>query len=419
MQISQRPTVGILSLGCPRNLVDSEVILGRLRRKGYCLVDITKADVAIVNTCGFIKDAVQESIDAILELIELKKKRSLKKIIVCGCLVQRYRYDLVKELPEVDAFSGRITLVGQAERFSLTPRYYAYLKICEGCVHTCSFCIIPKIKGRFCSLSEQEIISTVRGFNNNGLSELNIVGQDTSGWGLDYYEKRRLPQLLKMILTEAPDIHWIRLLYLYPHPVVKQIAKMMRQERRLCRYIDLPIQHINDRLLKLMCRQTSKKDIKNLIDAIRRIIPDSALRTSLIVGFPSETDEEFEELLDFVREVRFERLGVFMYSQEEGTRASSLKGQVPYKIKEARLDAIMSEQQEISRKLNQRFLGKTIEVLVEGKDKDLYLGRSEYDAPEVDGLVYIKSQRALRPGEFVKVKIYDTLEYDLVAEVLS
>ncbi|MDD5078761.1 MAG: MiaB/RimO family radical SAM methylthiotransferase [Candidatus Omnitrophica bacterium] len=411
--------IGILSLGCTRNLVDSEGMLGRLNLSGYPIVDIDKADIAIVNTCAFIQDAKSESIDAILDLIELKRSGRLRKIIVCGCLSQRYADKLRSELPEVDAFVGRVRLSPDKSRFSLTPGHYAYLKICEGCINNCSYCIIPKIKPDFESLSPADILKKVREWNSQKLSEINIIGQDITGYGLGPKNKSGLTALLKKIVRDAGSIGWIRLLYLYPSRIDDDLLEFIRDNPRVCKYIDMPLQHINDRVLKLMNRGTARKDMERLIARIRKTIPDVALRTCFIVGFPSETDKEFEELLEFCREMKFERLGAFAFSREEGTPAYKLPGQVPARVKEERFNRIMTAQQEISCQVNRKFLGRAIDVLVEEKKDDCYLGRSQYDAPEVDGLVYIRSKEKLRPGEFVRVKITDTLEYDLTGEVIN
>ncbi len=410
--------VGILSLGCPRNLVDSESILGRLKNKGYKIVDMDKAEVGVINTCAFIEEAKQESIDAILDLVELKKEGKLKKIIVCGCLPQRYKDLLRSELPEIDAFIGKISLNHDLQNYSLTPKHYRYLKICEGCINACSFCVIPSIKGRFASVEKESLIKKAKHFDIQGISELNIIGQDITGYGLDLYGSFVLPELLNGIVKNTKNIGWIRLLYVYPSRLSDSLLSLMKEEPRICKYIDLPIQHINDRVLKLMNRQTAKKEIMKLIDKIREIIPGVAIRTSLIVGFPSETDANFKELLEFIREVKFERLGAFTYSAEEGTQAATLGGQIPEKIKLERLNAIMIEQQGISCQINQKFLGNTLEVLIDQKENDGYLGRTQFDAPEVDGLVYVNSSRQLKAGEFVKARIEDTLEYDLVGRVL-
>jgi ribosomal protein S12 methylthiotransferase len=408
--------IGILSLGCPRNLVDSESILGRLNLKGYPVVDLSQAEVAIVNTCAFIEDAKRESIDAILDLIDLKKRGKLKRIIVYGCLTQRYKEGLLRELPEIDAFVGKVSLNHDLKGFSITPSHFAYLKICEGCINNCSYCIIPKIKGKFLSLDVNSVLKRAERFNKDRISELNIIGQDITGYGIDLYGAAKLDELLKGISRIASQIGWIRLLYLYPSRITDRLLELIRDDPKVCKYLDLPIQHINDRILNLMHRQTSKKDILNLIDKVRKTIPGVAIRTSLIVGFPSETDREFKELLGFIEDVRFERMGAFIYSREEGTEAFCFKKQIPQKIKVERFNALMSSQQGISREINQRFLGRIIDVLIDDRHKGTYVGRSQYDAPEVDGVVYVKSIRTLRPGEFVKVKVTDTLEYDLVGE---
>lgn len=409
--------VGILSLGCPRNLVDSENLLGRLNFKGYSVVDIKDADIALVNTCAFIEEAKKESIEAILELIDLKKEGKLKKVIVCGCLPQRYKELLKKELPEVDAFVGKISLNHSSQRFPITPKHFAYLKICEGCVNNCSFCVIPQIKGKFVSLKVGSILEEVAEFNREHLSELNIIGQDISGYGLDLAGKEDLASLIRRVAKIADKIHWIRLLYLNPARITDELLAVIRDEPKLCKYIDIPIQHINSRVLKSMNRRTNKKEIVEIITKIRKILPGVALRTSIIVGFPGETEKEFNELLQFIEEIKFERLGAFTYSREEGTAAYDFKAQVPQKIKSQRLDLVMTTQRDISKSVNDKLLGKTLEVLVDEEDNNRYLGRTQHDAPEVDGLVYINSRKKLRPGDFVKVNINDTLEYDLVGEV--
>lgn len=420
MKDKAKTSVGILSLGCPRNLVDSETILGRLAAKGYSIAEnISAAQIGIVNTCAFIEEAKRESIDAILDLIELKKEGRLKKLIVYGCLPQRYKDELKKELPEIDAFLGKLSLNHQARRFPITPRHYAYLKICEGCVNNCSFCVIPKIKGRLSSLDIDSVISRVKKFNSQeGFSEINIIGQDTSSYGVDLYARPKLSGLLKQILKNGPAIGWVRLLYLYPSRVTDDLLKLIRDSSRVCKYIDLPIQHINDRVLKLMNRKTTKREIAALVEKIRKIIPGVFLRSAVMTGFPSETEREFKELLDFLQEVKFERLGAFLYSREEGTAAYNFRGQLPQKAKTERLNTIMSIQQKISEQVNERFLGEAINVLIDQKEGDSYLGRSQYDAPEVDGSVFIRSEKRLKPGDFVKVKITDTLEYDLVGEAV-
>ena len=411
--------IGILSLGCPRNLVDAEALAGRLNFKDYSIVDdLAQAQVVLVNTCAFIQEAKRESIDAILDLIELKKQGKLKKIIVYGCLAQRYK-NLARDLPEVDAFVGTLGLNHETKRFALTPKHYAYLKICEGCVNQCSYCVIPKIKGKLESLDEASIIRKVKCFNREKISELNIIGQDITGFGMDASGKSQLTGLLRKIIKNAPDIGWIRLLYLNPERITDELLKLIAASKQVVKYIDLPIQHINNRILKVMRRAITKEEIIALIKKIRRTVPGVYLRTSLIVGFPSETEEEFNELLDFVKESKFERLGAFIYSREEGTAAYNFKGQIPQRLKQERFNRIMSAQRQIAADVNAKFLGQTISVLVEEKQDGAYIGRSQGDAPEVDGMVYINTRQPLKIGKFVRVKITDTLEYDLVGELKS
>jgi len=433
MKEKNKAKIGILSLGCPRNLVDSESILARINRKGYPIVGMDEAEVAIINTCAFVEDARLESVDAILDLVALKKKGQLKKIIVYGCLSQRYKQKLQKELPEIDAFVGKISLNHGLKRFSLTPRHYAYLKICEGCINKCNYCIIPKISSRFTSLKVHSLLKKVEQFQQEGVCELNIIGQDITGYGIDLYGKIKLPELLSKTIKKAKKINWIRLLYLYPSRLTDELIELIKDEPKICKYIDLPLQHINGRILRLMNRQMQKKEIFRLIDKIRKKIPAVAIRTSFIVGFPSEQDDEFQELLRFIKDIRFERLGAFIYSQEEGTPAYDFKKQIPHKIKVERFNALMLEQQSISREINKKFLNQNLEVLIDEQEHSssaaqgssstrkggVYLGRSQYDAPEVDGLVYVNSKKQLQPGDFVTVKITDTLEYDLAGEALK
>ncbi len=409
--------VGVVSLGCPRNLVDSENIAGRLALKGYKIVDIADADIGLVNTCAFIESAKRESVDAILDLIELKKQGKLKKIIVHGCLAQRYKEELKKHLCEVDAFVGVLKFSPAAKKFRLTPAHYRYLKICEGCVNNCSYCIIPSIKGKFKSLSQEYLLKQVGEFNKAKIAELNIIGQDITGYGVDIYRRQCLAGLLKQIVKRAGNIRWIRLLYLNPERLNDELIGLIRDQAKICKYVDLPVQHINSRLLKLMRRSSGSEQIIGLIERIRKEIPGVCLRTSVIVGFPSETEKEFAQLLDFIREVKFQRLGAFTYSREEGTSAYHLTGQLPEKIKQERFARVMSVQQQVSELNNRKLLGSRLEVLIEDQQNGAYLGRTQSDAPEVDGLVYVKSDKKLSAGDFVKVRITDTLEYDLVGEI--
>ncbi|MBM3244515.1 MAG: MiaB/RimO family radical SAM methylthiotransferase [Candidatus Omnitrophica bacterium] len=414
-----KPSIGILSLGCPRNLVDSEAMMGRLKKKGYRINDVAASDIAIINTCAFIKDAKKESIDTILDLIELKKEGRIKKIVACGCLVERYGKVLKKELPEVDAFIGAMSLNHSKERFPITPLHYAYLKICESCTNFCSFCIIPKIKGKFRSESADSLLEKVKQFDRNRVSELNIIGQDITSYGVDLSGKKMLPPFLKKILKTSKHIKWFRLLYFYPDlEVIDGFLDIMKDDPRVCRYIDLPLQHINDRVLKLMNRHITKVEILKIIERIRKKAPDAAIRTTLIVGFPGETDKDFSELSAFVKETKFERLGVFSYSREEGTPAYSFKQQVPEAVKSERLDKIMLMQQEISKDNNKKMLNKEISVIMEGKEENSYIGRSQFDAPEVDGQVFLRSARVLKPGDIVKAKVTGFMEYDLIGELV-
>ena len=406
-------------MGCPRNLVDSEVILGNLKNKGYKITDVQAADIAIVNTCCFIKEAKEESIETILELADLKTQGKIKKLIVSGCLPQRYKKELIPHLKEVDAFVGRLSLENfPKERYNLVPKHFAYLKISEGCNNNCSYCVIPRIKGRFSSRPIEDILEEVKSMDKNNTKEINIIGQDVTSYGVDIYKKPFLVRLLKKIISETNNIKWIRLLYTYPNHIDDELIELIAENRKICKYLDLPIQHVNNRILKLMGRKITKERITSLIKKIRNRIPGIAIRTSFIVGFPSETEEEFQELLDFVGQTKFERLGVFMYSREEDTPAYNFNNQVPQRIKEERLHRLMTMQQVIAQETNSKYLNREIEVLIDEKDpkENLFLARTEADAPEVDGMVYVHSIDRLNPGDFVKVKIKDTYEYDLVAD---
>src|SRR3989338_509813 len=420
MNKSKANKVGILSLGCPRNLVDSQNLLGYLSRKGYQIVDIQDAEIGLVNTCSFIEQAKKESIDAILGLIDLKKEGRLQKVIVAGCLVQRYKEELKVHLKEVDDFVGRMALGNENnESFPLTPRHFAYLKISEGCNHSCSFCVIPKIKGRLQSRTMESILEEVRTMDNAGKQEINIIGQDTSAYGLDIYKKLEFTTLLRKISASLKNVRWLRILYLHPRHLTDGLMRLIADEPRICKYVDLPLQHINNRILKTMRRRTDRRKIMQLLAGLRKRIPGVAIRTSLLVGFPGETEKEFSELLSFVKEEQFERLGVFRYSREEGTAAFDYSNPVPDKIKEERFDAIMQAQQEISNRLNQKFLAQELEVLIDEQDSDgTYLGRLSIEAPEVDGLVYVKTAQHLESGTFVKARITATYEYDLVGEIV-
>ena len=419
---AQGKNVGVINLGCARNLVDAQVILGHLKRTGHHIVDVADSDIAIVNTCGFIEAAKKESIDTIIELLELKKQGKLKKVIVAGCLAQRYSDELIKELEGIDAIVGAQQLDRDAvpDQVLLTPEHFAYVKICESCYNQCSFCIIPKIKGKFISRTMESVLREVKQLDERGVREILIIGQDITAYGMDIYREMSLAKLLKKIAAATKNIQWIRLLYTFPAHVTDELIDVIASEKKICNYIDMPIQHISDNLLKAMNRGITTRETRDLIDKIRTKIPGASIRTTFIVGLPGETSANYKELLDFVKEIRFDKMGVFVYSQEEGTPAFSMPGQVPEAIKKERMNRLMKLQRGISMSAQQEMVGRTLNVLVDEQqkgEKDVYLGRSEYDAPEVDGIVYVHSSRKLKPGDFVTVDINGSLEYDLVGEV--
>ncbi len=415
---SQGQRVGVINLGCARNLVDSQAILGRLKKNGHRIVDVEHADIAIVNTCSFIEEARKESIDTILDLIELKKQGKIKKVIVAGCLAQRYGQGLVKELEGVDAFIGTPSLNRDdlPSQFQLTPKHFAYVKICESCFNACSFCAIPKIKGKFVSRSIESVVKEVQGLDAKGVKEINIIGQDITAYGMDIYREKALAKLLKELVKVTKNIQWIRLLYAFPAHVTDELIDIMASSPRICPYIDIPLQHISDPLLKSMNRNITTQGTKDLISKMRSRIKNGFIRTTFIVGMPGETEEHFQELKSYVRASRFERVGVFVYSREEDTAAYDMKDQVPAQTKRRRMNELMQLQQEISKEIQQSFVGRTLKVLIDEKQNGVEstcLGRSEYDAPEVDGCVYVQSAQTLKPGDLVDVKITDAYEYDL------
>ena len=415
-----KKTFSIISLGCPRNLVDSESIMSEFKKRGYAFKDSALGvDTVIINTCAFIEDAKKESIDTILKVIDAKKEGSVRKIIVAGCLPERYEKELREELRGVDEFR-KVLSFGDREfqrdlTSRLTPRHYAYIKISEGCANRCTYCIIPFLKGPYRSKAIELIIDEARGLMQKGAKELVLVGQDVSLYGVDLYGKKRLAELLQK-LSRVAGKNWIRLLYCHPANLGKDVINIIRDNKNICKYIDLPIEHISDNILKRMGRKIKKKDIVSLITYIRKILPDVALRTSIIVGFPGETNNDFKELLSFIKEIRFERLGLFRYSREEGTPAYGFKSHIAESEKEARFDEIMSLQQNISSDINQGFKGRTLRVLIDEKKEDYYMGRTEYDAPEVDGAVYVRGED-VKVGDFCDVRITDSYEYDLVGQV--
>lgn len=437
--------IGMVSLGCPKNQVDAEMMLANLIADGFELTnDETQADAIIVNTCGFIEDAKREAIDNILEVAQLKKSGKLKALIVTGCLAQRYKKEMQADLPEIDAivtlgqneniarivrdainskeqllFSSSVSdMTLSGDRILTTPQYMAYLKIAEGCDNCCTYCAIPKIRGRYRSRQLDDIIAEAENLANSGVREITVVAQDTTRYGEDLYGKSMLPKLLKR-LNEIDKLKWIRVLYTYPERISDELLDTVANCDKVLKYFDIPIQHASDGILKRMNRKSDNKGLYELIDKIRTKIPGVTLRTTMIVGFPGETDEDFTTLAQFVKSAKFDRLGCFMYSQEEGTLAAEMDDQIEPDIKERRYEVIMTEQSVISETLAQSKIGETFEVLVEGYDRlnKCYYGRTKADAPDIDGKTFFTSEKKLNDGEFVNVKITDTIEYDLVGEL--
>lgn len=435
-----------VSLGCDKNLVDSEFMLGMLRESGYEITDDENlAEIIVVNTCCFIHDAKEESITTILEMAELKKSAKLKVLIVTGCLAQRYKEDIRKEIPEVDAVLGTSSyedichvveeaLEGQpveefkdinylplvdTKRINTTGGYFSYLKIAEGCDKHCTYCIIPSIRGNYRSVPMERLIQEATALAKNGVEELILVAQETTMYGMDLYGEKRLPQLLKE-LCKITGLKWIRILYCYPEEITDELIQVIKEEEKICHYLDMPIQHGADGVLKRMGRRTNKQELMDIIDKLRREIPDICIRTTLISGFPGETQKEHKELVEFVKEMKFDRLGVFPYSMEEDTPAALLPDQVPEEVKESRRDEIMEVQQEIAFQSAEDMLYRTVEVLIEGKlpEENVFIGRTYKDAPNVDGYIFVSSSHELMSGEFVKVQITDAKEYDLIGEVV-
>ena len=433
--------IALESLGCSKNLVDAEIMMGILNEKGYRLTgDFEEADVIIVNTCGFIESAKQESIDTILDFADLKQTGNLKLLIVTGCLAQRYADELKEEIPEIDAIVGtgsyqnideiigklkeehQIVSLNNIEfaydetlpRYVSTPSHMAYLKIGEGCDNKCTYCIIPKLRGKYRSRKMEDIISEAKNLAEMGVKELIVIAQDTTKYGVDLYGEERLAELLEE-LAQIDGFKWIRVMYSYPESITEKLVNVISKYDNICNYFDMPIQHASNRILKLMNRKTTKEDIMSKVEMIRNIIPDATLRTSIIVGFPGETDEDFEELVDFVKEVEFDKLGVFTYSREEDTPADRLPNHLEEEVKLDRQERLMLVQQAISEQKNKQKIGNKYEALVEEQIEDnVYIGRTIYDAEEIDAIVYIKSIKDLQIGEFVDVVITDALEYDLM-----
>lgn len=423
--------INIITLGCSKNIYDSEILMNQLKANGKEVVHEKKGDIVVINTCGFIENAKEESITTILECIEQKKQGLIEKVFVTGCLSERYKPDLQKEIPDVDTYFGtrelplllkalgadyKHELVG--ERLVTTPRHYAYLKISEGCDRPCSFCAIPLIRGRHVSTPIPELISEAKALAKGGTKELILIAQDLTYYGLDIYKKRALGDLLRE-LVKIKDIEWIRLHYAFPTGFPEDVLNIMKEEPKICNYIDIPLQHISNDILKSMKRGTTKEKTNKLLLEFRNRIPNMAIRTSLIVGYPGETRKEFEELKTWITEQRFERLGCFTYSHEENTSAYSLKDDISDEEKNERVNEIMEIQSQISWELNQEKIGKIFKCIIDRREGDYFIGRTEYDSPDVDNEVLIKEENLnLSLGEFVNVKIKKAEEFDLYGEVV-
>ncbi len=435
-----------ISLGCDKNLVDSEVMLGLLDKKGYQIVDSEEdADIIVVNTCCFIHDAKEESIQTILEMAEYKKEGKLKALIVTGCLAQRYQQEIIDEIPEVDAVLGTTSydhiveaveeaLAGNGhvvledvdalpdvkeKRLVTTGGHYAYMKIAEGCDKHCTYCIIPKLRGNYRSVPMEKLLAEAKDLADQGVKELILVAQETTVYGKDLYGEKSLHKLLRE-LCKISGIQWIRILYCYPEEIYDELIQTIKEEKKVCHYLDLPIQHASDAVLKRMGRRTSKAQLVEIIEKLRKEIPDISLRTTLITGFPGETQEQHEELKDFVDEMEFDRLGVFTYSPEEDTPAATMTEQIPEEVKEDRQAELMELQQEIAFDLAEDMVGREVLVMIEGKvaDENAYVGRTYKDAPNVDGLIFINTDEEVMSGDFARVRVTGALEYDLIGELI-
>ena len=441
-----------VSLGCDKNLADTEMMLGLLQRKGYTFTDeLEAADIVVVNTCCFIGDAKEESINTLLEMAGLRKEGRLKALLAAGCLAQRYQEEIRTEIPEVDALVGTMAieeivaavdevLSGETgglhrtnhfreldvpppvcrDRVLTTGGHYAYLKIAEGCDKHCTYCIIPKVRGNYRSIPMEELAAQAKVLAEKGVKELILVAQETTLYGTDLYGRKSLPRLLRK-LAEIDGIEWIRILYCYPEEITDELLQVMAEEPKICHYLDIPIQHASDSVLKRMGRYTDQEELRRKISRIREMVPDICLRTTLISGFPGETQEDFEELYRFVNEMEFDRLGVFPYSQEEDTPAAQLPDQIEDTLKEARRDELMELQQAIAFEKAEQAVGQVLLAMVEGKvaDEDVYVARTYKDAPEVDGYLFINTTASLVTGDFVKVLVTDSNEYDLIGELVD
>lgn len=435
-----------ISLGCDKNLVDTEVMLGMLASRGYEMTnDEQEADIIVINTCCFIHDAKEESIQNILEMAEYKKNGSAKSLIVTGCMAERYRQEILDEIPEVDEVLGTTAydrildavdaaLAGQHEvmtadldalplpetkRLVTTGGHFAYLKIAEGCDKHCTYCIIPKIRGNFRSVPMERLLKEAQDLAEQGVKELILVAQETTLYGKDLYGEKSLPKLLRE-LCKISGIRWIRILYCYPEEITDELIQVMKEEPKICHYLDLPIQHANDTILKRMGRRTSKQELINIVQKLRKEIPDICLRTTLITGFPGETQEQHEEVMEFIDTLEFDRLGAFTYSPEEDTPAATFEDQIDEEVKEDRQADIMELQQEIAFDKAEDMIGREVLVMIEGKvaDENAYVGRTYRDAPNVDGLIFINTDVELISGDFAKVKVTGALDYDLIGELM-
>ncbi len=427
-------TINVITLGCSKNLVDSEHIMAQLEAAGYDIIfdsNDTDARIVIINTCGFIGDAKEESIETILSSVQAKEEGLIDKLYVIGCLSERYADELREEIPEVDQYFGVRDISGVVRelcgewrddlataRVQTTPDHYAYLKIGEGCNWHCAYCAIPLIRGNHTSVPMEVLIEEATRLAESGVKELIIVAQDTTYYGKDLYGRRALAELLEK-LCRVEGIEWIRLHYAYPTDFPDDVIEVMAREEKICKYLDIPLQHISDSQLKAMRRRIDKKGSVELIERLRSRIPDIALRTTMLVGFPGETEEDFAELLEFVREVRFERLGAFAYSEEEGTPSAQMTDDVPAEVKESRVERLMALQSSLSLGNNQRRVGEEVKVIIDSREGDFWIGRSQYDSPEVDQELLITSPKRLKIGNFYTVRITEADEFDLYAELVK
>ncbi len=434
MKTKTAKKVNIITLGCSKNLVDSESLMRQLEHNGFTIMHDSNsfAEIVVINTCGFINDAKQESIETILQFEDLRKNKKIEKLFVFGCLSERYKEELEKEIPVVDKYFGvynikeLVETIGSnykdelmGERYLTTPKHYAYLKISEGCDRTCSFCAIPLIKGKHISRPIEELIKEAQFLINKGVKEIILIAQDLSYYGLDFYKENKLAELIDK-LSDLKGLKWLRLHYTFPAKFPLDVIKVIKAKKNICKYMDIPVQHISDNLLKNMRRGITKQQTYDLIKYFREEIPEMALRTTLLVGHPGETDDDFNELIEFIQWAKFERLGVFTYSEEENTySAKHFKDDIPFSIKQTRMDEIMEVQRDISNELNNNRIGDLYKVIIDRKEGDYYVGRTEFDSPEVDNEVIIKSEKKrLKVGNFYTVRIKSADDFDLIGDIV-